>query len=317
MKRLIKYTSPYEEIQFSDCSTKYEVLPYVVEDTAGSKELGELAKLLGFDLLENVKPLKTNHRISITHSVAIEKKTRFDHFNKIDERRPIEVTRLGFITLSEVQASRCGIEVNVECEGALTEEQSYQILNNQAFDFQDFIELDGETVLNIDSRQAFHHLNLLGYSFDKFLEQNGAKEYVFSDSVFSCSQCGDWDDRDNGYTYNHRIIDGECLGTKCGCYDEYMKNNWEDRIDDTETPIEKNVAKKLEKSGKIEHLERFIGGMTDGRGGWYDGKPTREGSPDTVLEEYQKKIPGARFIFTHDESGQFQTYFSIYKVKES
>lgn len=314
MKRLIKYTSPYEEVQFSDCSTKYEVLPYVVDDTAGAKELRELARLIGFKPIGNVKTLKTSYKISITHSVAVETRKRMDYFNKVDPRRPIETTRLGLITLNEKEAYQCGIEVDVSCEGILTDDQSSQILNSQAFDFRDFVELGGAPIAIIQSWQAFHHLNLLGYSFDKFLEQNGTKEYVFDDSVSSCSKCNEWDYDDNGYIYNHRILDGECLGIKCGCYDEYVKDNWTDRIDDTKTPIEKRVAEELESEGKIEHLERFIGGMTDGRGGWYAGQPTREGSPDSALEEYQNKYPDSQFIFTHDESGQFQTYFSIYKV---
>jgi len=314
MKRLIKYTSPYEDLEFSNCSTKYEVLPFVVEDHAGSSELRELATFLGYKPLGKVKPLKSRRGLSITHTIPVETKKRLGYDGKIDSRRPVETTRLGFITLDERDAERAGIEVNVECEGVLTPDQNYNILNNQCFDFYDFIELNNETVLNIESWDAFHHLALLGYSLDKFMEDHNCKETVFSDSVTSCGQCGEWMYNDNGYTYNYRIVDSELLGIECGCYEEYVSRNWTDRIDDTKTPIEKEVAEKLEEEGKIEHLERFIGGMTDGRGGFYGGKATREGDPESVLEEYQKKFPDSQFIFTHDESGQFQTYFSIYKV---
>lgn len=314
MKRLIKYTSPYEEIQFSNCSTKYEVLPFVVEDNAGSKELRELTILLGFTPIGNCKTLEVKQNISITHTVAVETKPRLDWHGKIDSRRPIETTRLGFITLNERDAERCGIEVNVELEGELTEAQSYNILNNQAFDFYDFITIDNEVLLNIETWDAFHYLELLGYSLQKFMESHNCKETVFSDSVTSCGQCGEWMFNDNGYTYNYRFVDSELLGIACGCYKEHIEQNWQDRINDTRTPIEKDIAETLEDSGKIEHLERFIGGMTDGRGGYYNGESTREGDPETVLAEYKRNFPSIDFIFTHDESGQFQTYFSIYKV---
>ena len=93
-----------------------------------------------------------------------------------------------------------------------------------------------------------------------------------------------------------------------------MQDNWEECINDCKTSVELDVAEKLEEQKKIKHLERFIGGMTDGRGGMYDGESTREGNPVEVLAEYQDKHPDKQFLFTHDESGQFQTYFSIWLV---
>lgn len=318
MKRLIMYTSPYEEIEFSDCSTKYEVLPFVVDDNASSKDLRELAIILGFKPIGRVKSLEVKTRsLQITHSLAVGETKRLDYYGRPDTRRPIETTRLGFITIGEVELSRCGLDVNVECEGVLSQDDAHEILNNQAFDFRDFIDLNDETYLLIDSWRAFHELNVLGYSLNQFMELYECKNTVFSDSVTDCSQCGKWMDNDNGYTYNYRIVNHELLGIECGCYAEYMEKNWEDRINDTETPIELDVAKKLEKSGVLKHLERFIGGMTDGHGGYYAGQSTREGTPDAVLEEYQAKHPNSEFIFTHDESGQFQTYFSIWQVNSN
>lgn len=315
MKRVILYTSPYEEIQFSNCSTKYEVLPYVVDDSANAKDLRELAKDLGMKILDRVVSLENDGRsLKITHSVTVAKAPRFDTWGKRDSRRPIERTRLGFITLAENIASKCSIEVDVACDGVLTQEQAYNILNYQAFDFQDFITLDGKTVLSLDSWGAFHHLNMLGYSLDQFMKLYDTDETIFSDSVTQCSKCGEWMYENNGHTYNYRMIDCDLLGLECGCYAEYVEDNWQDRINDVDTPIELEVAETLEEQKKIKHLERFIGGMVDGRGGFYGGKSTREGDPAKVLAEYQKKYPKADFIFTHDESGQFQTYFSIWRV---
>ena len=56
--------------------------------------------------------------------------------------------------------------------------------------------------------------------------------------------------------------------------------------------------------------------MVDGRGGYFNGKSTREGTPKSVLAEYMALKPDSVFLFTHDESGQFQTYFSIWEIKQ-
>jgi hypothetical protein len=176
------------------------------------------------------------------------------------------------------------------------------------------IELNDEVLMLIDGWDAFHCLEFMGYSFKQFMELSQCESTIFSDEVTSCHECGEWMHNDNGYTYNYRIVDGELLGLECGCYAEHMKEHWHDRVNDPKVPIELEVAEELEESGTLEHLERFIGGMTDGRGGYFNGESCSEGNPEEVLADYQQKYPDKQFLFTHDESGQFQTYFSIWEV---
>jgi hypothetical protein len=50
MKRLIKFWGNYsDKCEFSNCSTKYEILPILVDDAAGNKELQELALSNGIE----------------------------------------------------------------------------------------------------------------------------------------------------------------------------------------------------------------------------------------------------------------------------
>jgi hypothetical protein len=164
----------------------------------------------------------------------------------------------------------------------------------------------------------FHAMRMAGYSLEKFKKILGVEEdnCNFHDSVFDCSHCNKYDYTDNGYTYNYRMTEYEQLGLRCGCWDEYAESDKaiEEYTDDHSKAIEMKNAENLEKKGKLKHLERFIGGWVDGRGGYFNGKSTREGKPETVLIEYQKKFPKKKFIFSHDESGQFQSYFSIWEV---
>jgi len=320
MKRLIKYTSPYEDIEFSDCSTNYEVLPYVVDDNAGTSELRALAGELGYEVHGNAKHLtdavigqwNTRSLNVITDSLVVGYNDRIDSWSKkLDTRRPLESVRLGFIT---IYSDTDSIKLDEGCNGVLSGDQLQSIFNEGQFDMRDIITIDSETMLLIEAWGAYHYLELMGYKFSQLLELAGCESTIFDDSVYSCGECGEWGHNDNGYTYNYRIVDSELLGLECGCYKDHMMENFEDRIDDTETPLELEVAETLEGENKIKHLERFIGGMTDGRGGYYGGESCSEGDPAQILKEYQAKMPDTQFILTHDESGQFQTYFSIWEV---
>jgi hypothetical protein len=175
----------------------------------------------------------------------------------------------------------------------------------------------GETVLVKTGWEYFHVLPLLGYSLEDFEERLGIEEHGFDDDTESCSGCGKFDSRDDGYMYNFREVCGDWLGVNCGCYEEAIESEWESFVDDSERAIELAVAERLAEKGEIEHVERFIGGMVDGRGGYWRGSgAVREGNPEDVLAEMREKEPDARFVFSHDESGQFQTYFSIWRVVE-
>jgi len=313
MKRLIKYSSPYNEVEFSNCSTKYEVLPIVVPDGAGPKELEKCADSLGIKIIEPAKQVKekyNRHGLKITHSVKIGNEST----NSYGERKNTDI-RLGFITIDEQMPH--DFPIVEKCDGLITKDSADRIFNEGRFYMRDVIALDSISPdhLLIESWDAFHFLEVLGYKFQDLLDVLEVSETVFDDSVFQCSSCGEWDSNDSGYTYNYRVVDCEILGTnKCNCYNEHSLENFADKADDPKSCIELETAETLESGGKLEHLERFIGGMTDGRGGYYNGESVSESSPEEALAKYQGEYPDDSFIFTHDDSGQFQTYFSIWKI---
>lgn len=309
MKRLIKYWNTYESDKnnFSNVSTNFEVLPIIVDDTASNKELRTLAKELGLETQGNVASFEGG---KLTHSLKLKEVKTKERWGKIESMQ----CYIGFIKVDDT------LPVLESINNDMTAEQAIEIINNQAYGIRDAITINGESMVLIDSWDAFSALSFAGYSLEAFakhydcLDSQGKAETVFDDSVFQCGECGEWDYNDNGYTYNYRIIGHEIIGERCGCLHEVQKRMVDEYIDDSSQAIELDTAKELESENKLEHLERFIGGMVDGRGGYYDGKYTRESNPEKALDEYREKFPDSQFIFSHDESGQFQTYFSIWKV---
>lgn len=84
MKRAIKFYNQYENdgIKFSDCSIHYEVLPFLVDDEASSKELRAIAKKMGYMCLGNIKtnkPDKYGRNDRITHAIKLNEKTEKDY----------------------------------------------------------------------------------------------------------------------------------------------------------------------------------------------------------------------------------------------
>lgn len=192
-------------------------------------------------------------------------------------------------------------------------------MDSQAYGVCDAVDtLNDDRLVLMEDWSYLHEMRLLGYNTNQFQELCGAPKgsdgRTFQDNMQKCDECGVWDDRDNGYNYNHRMTDDGYIGLNCGCYHEHMKDNYLENVNDHKKCIELDVMKELENEGKVEFIERFIGGMTDGRGGYYAGKSCREGSPEGILEELITKSPKSKFLFSHDESGQFQTYFSVWKV---
>ncbi len=98
------------------------------------------------------------------------------------------------------------------------------------------------------------------------------------------------------------------------CFDSYAEDHLDDYTDKSEQCIPLKVAESLESKGRLKFIERFIGGMVDGRGGWFNGESVREGHPKNVLEGLKAKHNDCEYVFSHDESGQFQTYFSVWKL---
>lgn len=311
MKRLIKYWNTYEsdKNRFATTSTHFEALPVLVDDSCGNIDLRILGKEQGFKPLGNVSKLE---RGILTHSIKI------DETKTINDFRESRQTQC-FIGLVKVDDTIKPIE---SINNPLTQDQCYEIIENQAYGIRDAITINNENMIVLESWDAFSALAFAGYSLNAFavnfdaVDCKGKAETVFEDEVSQCGDCGEWDYNDNGYNQNFRVIGCELFGVDCGCAHEAQKNNLDDYIDNPDQALDLDAATELSEEGTLEHVERFIGGMTDGRGGFYAGKPCRESSPESALKEFQAKHPDTSFIFTHDESGQFQTYFSIWKMKE-
>lgn len=314
MKRVIKFHSRYQNDagKFSDCSTRYEVLPILVEDSAGPKELKAIAKQLG---LYNRKKVATGKSDSnnwnktnfLTHSLPL---GQYERGGGMYSKEKYE-WQLGFITLKEGGTLEAISKVNQK----MTLEQAESIRDEREYGVADTTHIKDEKYLVMESWKYYHQIKLLGYSLEHFEKLLEIDDRTFEDEVDSCSECGESDWRDNGYTYNFRYIESEgSLGLNCGCFDEFCKNNVEHYVNNHKECMELEIAKELEDEGTLEFVERFIGGWTDGRGGSFGGERTREGTPEGILKDLLKKNPKAKFVFTHDESGQFQTYFSIWKV---
>lgn len=321
MKRLIKYHNIYSSdgAQFSTCSTRYEVLPVLLPDTAGNKELRAAAMRLGIRLKGNVtavKPAPRGYRdITVTHAVKVDETVKAERWRQAEEYR----VYLGLVDLSSFENKTLAPVESVNND--ISDDDAFRIEDAQHYGVMDTGEtVDGGVVLVMDGWHYYHQMPLLGYSLSSFEKARGVTEHGFHDDTEQCSNCGLYDSSDNGYTYNFRYLESAGnLGINCGCYAKHCQNNVEDFANNTDTPIELEDAKKLQKQGRLQFVERFIGGMTDGRGGYWYGKGDgsgycREGTPAKVLAELLAKEPKSEFVFTHDESGQFQTYFSVWRL---
>lgn len=325
MKRVIKFWNMYasDKAQFSDVSTRYEVLPILVQDDAGPAELRAIAKQLGISTqgrkIETVA-LPTGYtrgETHVTHAMKTGEKTEPTQWNK-----ETHDWFIGFVTLNE----KAGIlKPSAKLGKRITKDQANDIINERAYgldDVGDFSMIPSKTDLQIimSGHQYYHEIKMLGYDLEAFekmvtrkrTSQDGNRN--FYDSVFRCDDCGTWDSNDSGYTYNYRIMDGEQLGLNCGCAHERAKETFAEMANNPKRYIEREAAQELVEDGMLEHIERFIGGWTDGRGGSYGGVSTREGTPEGVMAQMLKEEPKSKFVISHDESGQFQSYFSIYRI---
>lgn len=313
MKRLIKYHSNYasDKSAFSHSGTTFEVLPELVDDSAGFEELKALAKKHGLRIGRKFETLENN---LITHSVNMMEVKEKERFNG---KEVIQVY-LGFAKLPSGY-NEGPLKPTNKLNSKITKKQAQAIVEETAYGVSDVGEhIDGNTIIVKSGWEYYTTMRLLGYHHENFEKILKAEDYGFYDDTTRCDgdDCYLFDSRDNGYTYNHRHVEGiGMLGVNCGCYDEHCKLNFEEEYaDDHKKAIDRSTGNDLEKEGKIARLETFIGGMTDGRGGYFCGKPTREGTPEAILEEYQERFPKKTFLFIHEESGQFQTYFSIAEI---
>lgn len=184
--------------------------------------------------------------------------------------------------------------------------------------------------------EFYHTLPLLGYTWQSFLVHSGhdgtdesaIEPFGFEDDSDVCNECNMVDSRDDGYTYNFRETpSGNYAGVNCGCYDAACESEYLDNANEHEKCITLDLARKLAKQGKLEFVVRHIGGWTDpGRGGFFridedeaaDGETMccENGDPSEVMAALLAAEPDAQFILSHDESGQFQTYWSAWRVVE-
>jgi hypothetical protein len=314
MLRVIKFWGNYsDKCEFSNCSTFYEVLPIVLDEAAGIRELLEIALSNGWDV-EQTETVEVSRHWGIKLTAAIRlKETKLQNrgvyiSGEIEPR----VVFLGLVTIPNSKV----LPLNEGTDKPVTEDQSYELINLQECSISTVCEIDGETTLVKQGWDYFHAIRFLGYSRETFEKVSGIQSGTFDDEITSCDDCGEYFYQSNGYTNAFHIVN-ECtlLGIKCGCYEEYCKKNIADFVNDSDKAMELDVATQLEVSGKLVHVQRFIGGMVDGRGGYFNGESTREGTPKQVLADLLKKFPKRKYVFTHDESGQFQSYFSIWQVK--
>jgi hypothetical protein len=137
-----------------------------------------------------------------------------------------------------------------------------------------------------------------------------------------------FDALDDGMHTNFRDVDGEYLGIRCGCYGDACMTD--SALDDYTNAVNKGMelefAHQWAAKVRLAFVARYMGGMTDpGRGGYWGGPDERDGmqgsygavdcgDPAVVVKAWQAQNPGAQFVLSHDESGQFQTYWSLWRV---
>lgn len=193
---------------------------------------------------------------------------------------------------------------------------------------------EGKAAVILSGWEFYHILPLRGYTWQSYLTACGVEgdepePFGFFDDSDMCGECCAIDSRDDGYNYNFRETpSGNYVGVNCGCYAEACRSEWPDLVNDAGDTIGLDLARDLARDGKLKFLARYIGGMVDvGRGGFFmdhgaeDGAPdakgmgpVRNGQPDKILAELRAAEPDGEFIFSLDETGQFQTYFSVWRV---
>lgn len=318
-KRLIIFYNKFEsdKASFICSSTEYKIFPNLYPKEYNEENLYELAKKLKLKPLKNkIEIINRYDNIKLSNVIELkDKKIIKDFFNK-------EEFYTQYLALIDLNQFNHVIEFKKSINNKISEDESYGIINCQSYGIEDVGEhVKGGNVLVKKGWEYYHTLPLLGYSLKHFEKINNINHHGFYDDTFWCDHCGLFDDRDDGYTCNYRIVNNKFFGINCGCFKDFCESD--ESLDfyknNTENAMELNSAQSLKNNKKIEFCERFIGGMVDGRGGYWNGQKEgsgrcREGDPKSILKEYKSKFPNTDFIFSHDESGQFQTYFSIWKI---
>lgn len=140
-------------------------------------------------------------------------------------------------------------------------------------------------------------------------------ESAYVGQIEHCTEC-----YDNAFDANECYEESGFKITEDGyvcpdCFEAYAAEHLDDYINAPSRCITLKSAEALRAKGRLKFIERFIGGMTDGRGGSWGGERCSEGHPIEILKALKAKYPKRNYVFSHDESGQFQTYFSVWQVK--
>ena len=314
MKRVIIYHNPIlndSKAEFSDCSTRYDLLPIIVDDNEGIFKLLSILKDYGYTKKGEHVDIEQG---LITLAVPIGKVKGHGMYSNESYTQYI-----GFIDIPHSD-----LPVRETLNNKLTKKQMYELINMQSHGISDIAPtVDGKGYYLIKSSWSYYHdLALLGYDRKYFEKKQNIVEEGFDDDSFICSDCGCADARDNCYTYNYTIVGGELFGNSCGCAKKVELECAKDYVLTKDTTpadnrqissIKRDTIQELEKAKKVKFVERFVTGMTDSRGGSYGGESTRVMTPIEALTEYFKKNPKSKFLVCHDESGQFQTYWSLWK----
>lgn len=147
------------------------------------------------------------------------------------------------------------------------------------------------------------------------------KSCYTTDGLSSCEECGMAYDTESYDSNPGYVIAGDCsFVCRNGCFGEWLKRyGLDDYINQSNKALPIECAEALEKNKSLKFIRRYIGGMVDpGRGGYYsDGKHkglVDNGQPDEVLRTLLEQSPNTKYVLSHDESGQFQTYWSVWQV---
>ena len=313
MQRLVKFSTCHsrnELPEWSTCRTKFEVLPVVVEDSEATAE--------------RLTALAHEYSISLASGPSTEKSDNYDSRRyltmaaRIDQESNREASYLGFVNVPQCSVLRVHSGPN---SLPLTYDQAMDLVNSQECGISSVGEhVNGDYILVKSGWDFYQALKLLGYDHEQFLKVLKCQDFGFCDDTDSCTQCYKFNSRDDGYNSNFQYIEsiGENLGIDCGCYAEYAESpeSLQALENNSDTALELDVAEAHADAGRLKFITRYIGGMVDGRGGSCNGKFVKEGDPAAILKAFLKRYPNGRYVFSRDESGQFQTYFSVWRVRD-
>jgi hypothetical protein len=118
-------------------------------------------------------------------------------------------------------------------------------------------------------------------------------EIVNDDQIFNCDSCNQYFWRDSGYHYNYHWVN-DCELFCHDCYEEYVKNNLEDFINNPEKAVPKYVD-----LSEWENLGEFENGMYN-----------MVDDPKKVFEKFQNDF--SELVFQITDSNPFAVWFTLY-----